>query len=84
MRLQVSDGLVAVLAWANVAAAQDFSRPGVNYTALATDLSKTAEIYQPGSGAFDFAVARWSNLSTPIASVVVVPGNEQDVVKIVR
>lgn len=52
----------------------------VNYTELQGQLSSTASIYLPGSAAFDDAVARWSNLSTPTSNVVVVPATEDDVV----
>ncbi|CZR68237.1 probable FAD-dependent oxygenase [Phialocephala subalpina] len=56
----------------------------VNYTQLATKLSATAQIYLPGSDLFDDAVARWSNLSTPVANVVVVPSTEHDIVETVN
>lgn len=52
----------------------------VNYTELQGQLSSTASIFLPGSAAFDDAVARWSNLSTPTSNVVVVPATEDDVV----
>ncbi|TVY90066.1 FAD-linked oxidoreductase, partial [Lachnellula willkommii] len=55
-----------------------------NYTQLASKLSDTAQIYQPGSAAFNAAVLRWSNFSTPVANVVVVPGTENDVVETVK
>ncbi|KAK7961974.1 FAD-linked oxidoreductase chyH [Apiospora aurea] len=58
--------------------------PQVNYTALAEQLSKTASIYWPGSGDFEDIVACWSNLSVPVANIVVVPGIEEDVVQIVN
>jgi hypothetical protein len=87
--------LAALSAWAVVVACRDVSAPGletrgdglaggVNYTQLATNLSKNAQIYLPGSDAFDAAVARWSNLSTPVANVVVVPSTEHDIVETVR
>ncbi|KAK8131966.1 hypothetical protein PG999_000139 [Apiospora kogelbergensis] len=59
------------------------SAPNVNYTELAQQLSSSASIYLPGSDAFDDVVSRWSNLSVPVANIVVVPGTEEDVVKIV-
>lgn len=55
-----------------------------NYAQLAKQLSNTAQIYQPGTAAFNAAVLRWSNYSTPVANVVVVPGTENDVVQTVR
>lgn len=55
----------------------------VNYEDLKRQLSKSAEIYKPGSDQFDGVVARWSNASVPHASIVVVPNNEQDIVKTV-
>lgn len=88
--------IAALLAWAAAVACQDVSVTGheargedcpagaVNYTQLATRLSRTAQIYLPGSDAFDAAVARWSNLSTPVANVVVVPSTEHDIVETVR
>lgn len=87
--------IVALLAWVAAVAAWDVSAPShlargsgpagsVNYQQLATKLSKAAHIYLPGSDAFDSAVARWSNLSTPLANVVVVPGTEHDIIETVR
>jgi hypothetical protein len=87
--------LAALLAWAAAVACRDVSAPGheargdcpaggANYTQLAAKLSRTAQIYLPGSDAFDAAVARWSNLSTPVANVVVVPSTEHDIVETVR
>jgi len=87
--------LAALLVWAVAVACRDVSAPSleargdypagsVNYTQLAEKLSRTAQIYLPGSDAFDAAVARWSNLSTPVANVVVVPSTEHDIVETVR
>lgn len=87
--------LATVSAWASAIACRRVSVPsleargdgpagGVNYTQLATKLSQNAQIYLPGSGAFDAAVARWSNLSIPVANVVVVPSTEHDIVETVR
>jgi hypothetical protein len=56
----------------------------VDYSELAHKLSGTAQIYVSGTETFDDLVERWSNLSTPVANVVVVPGNENDVVETVR
>jgi hypothetical protein len=87
--------LAGFLAWAATVACRGVPAPSheareecpagdVNYTQLAKKLSKTAQIYLSGSDAFDAAVARWSNLSTPVANVVVVPSTEHDVVETVR
>jgi FAD/FMN-containing dehydrogenase len=84
--------IVALLAWAAAVTAWDLSAPShqaratddVNYTLLSQKLSKTAHIYLPGSDSFDAAVARWSNLSTPVPNVVVVVGTEADVIETVR
>ncbi|TVY44867.1 FAD-linked oxidoreductase [Lachnellula occidentalis] len=65
--------------WASAAAVSCLS-----YVPLAKKLSKTAQIYQPGSDDFNAAVLRWSNLSTPVANIVVVPGTENDVVETVK
>ncbi|KAK8009120.1 hypothetical protein PG991_011671 [Apiospora marii] len=54
-----------------------------DYTELATQLSSTASIYWPGSEDFNDITLRWSNLSVPVANIVVVPGTEGDVVKTV-
>ncbi|KAF3016549.1 hypothetical protein E8E14_012363 [Neopestalotiopsis sp. 37M] len=56
----------------------------VNYTELQGQLSSTASIFLPGSAAFDDAVARWSNLSTPTSNVVIVPATEDDVVTTIK
>jgi hypothetical protein len=50
-----------------------------NFTELAEKLSCTAQIYVPGTLTFEDPVARWSNLSTPVANVVVVPSTENDI-----
>ncbi len=78
--------LSAFLALAAAATCQAAFVPrasSVNYNQLSAKLSKTAEIYLPGSDGFDDLVARWSNLSTPVANVVVVPSTENDIVQIV-
>ncbi|KAF1979872.1 FAD-binding domain-containing protein [Bimuria novae-zelandiae CBS 107.79] len=56
---------------------------GIDVKQLAKYLSKTAQIYLPNDTQFDTLTVRWSNLERPTASVVVVPGTEQDVSKIV-
>ncbi|OBT88352.1 hypothetical protein VE02_02285 [Pseudogymnoascus sp. 03VT05] len=57
---------------------------GVDFTQLARKLSPNAHIYLPGSDGFNSLVARWSNLSMPVANVVVVPATENDVVQTVK
>ncbi|RDW72816.1 putative FAD-dependent oxygenase [Coleophoma cylindrospora] len=87
--------LAALVAGAAVVAARDVYAPhlrdieecqveSVNYTQLAEQLSSTAQVYLSGSDAFDSAVMRWSNLSTPVANVVVLPSTEQDIVTTVK
>lgn len=92
MHFRVLFEVIAFVVYLQVAICQDLSsksnleddrRVPVNYGELSKQLSKSAEFHAPGSGAFDNAVARWSNLSTPIATVVIIPGDEEDVVKIV-
>lgn len=91
---QLRLGLAALVTWAAVAAGRDISFSGlgargggssgnVDFTQLARNLSPTAHIYLPGSDGFNSLVARWSNLSIPVANVVVVPGTENDVVQTV-
>jgi hypothetical protein len=87
--------LAIFLAWAAAVASQDLSSPDyeargnypagvVNYTQLAEKLSSTSQIYLPGSEPFDSTVARWSNLSTPVANVVIIPSTEHDIIETVR
>ncbi|KAK6829516.1 hypothetical protein PG987_010100 [Apiospora arundinis] len=76
----------SVSAWFTLVASLDISTlspRAVNYTELAQRLSGTASIYLPGSQDFEDVVSRWSNLSVPVADIVVVPSTEEDVVKIV-
>lgn len=79
----------ALFAWAAVASCQEFAVVArgnvgaINYAELKKDLSTESEFYFPGSGEFEDATARWSNYSIPIASIVVVPATEQDVVNTV-
>lgn len=75
-----------VSAWFTLVTSLDISTlspRAVNYTELAQRLSGTASIYLPGSQDFEDVVSRWSNLSVPVADIVVVPSTEEDVVKIV-
>ena len=50
---------------------------------LAAQLSRSAQIYYPGSESFINYTVRWSNLSPPTPNVVIAPGTEGDVSKIV-
>lgn len=74
----------AVLARPDVSFSGLDARGGVDFTQLACNLSPGAQIYLPGSKGFNSLVARWSNLSMPVANVVVVPATENDVVQTVR
>ncbi|KAH7377538.1 FAD binding domain-containing protein [Cadophora sp. MPI-SDFR-AT-0126] len=80
--------IAAFSAWAAAAVCGATSVPvvarGVNYNQLSAKLSASAKIYLPGSELFNEYTARWSNVSTPTANVVVVPGTENDVVQIVK
>lgn len=79
----------ALVAWAAVASCQEFAVVArgnvgaIDYVELQKNLSGESEFYFPGSGEFEDATARWSNFSVPIASIVVVPATEQDVVNTV-
>lgn len=89
--MQLSYGLtVSILAVLTVSVSgNDLFAPrglfskAVDYNELKQQLSLSAEVYLPGSGQFENAASRWSNASTPAASIVVVPSNEQDVQKTV-
>lgn len=90
---QLKQGLAALLACAAFATGREISFSDldargsssgtVDFTQLASKLSPSAHIYLPGSDGFNSLVARWSNLSMPVANVVVVPGTENDVVQTV-
>jgi hypothetical protein len=56
----------------------------VDVKAFAKSLSRTAEIYYPGSSGFENVTTRWSVLEEPKVNVVVVPGTENDVAETVR
>ena len=73
--------VAAILTWA--VATCNAASASVNYSQLKEKLSASARIVLPGSGVFDDLTSRWSNLSTPVANVVVVPGTEKDVIQIV-
>jgi hypothetical protein len=57
---------------------------GIDVNSLAPYLSSSTRIYLPGSSEFTAYTTRWSNLEPPTPNVVIVPGNEKDVAKIVR
>lgn len=57
---------------------------GIDVKPLAAKLSRSAQIYTPGSDSFTKLTIRWSNLSPPTPNVVIAPGSEQDVSQIVR
>ncbi|KAF2445831.1 FAD-binding domain-containing protein [Karstenula rhodostoma CBS 690.94] len=57
---------------------------GIDVQAFAKQLSKTAQIFLPNDSQFTTYTVRWSNLDAPTVNVVVLPGNEQDVSKIVQ
>ena len=56
---------------------------GIDVKTLAPYLSPTAKIYFPGSTGFTTYTVRWSNLEAPTPNVVILPGTEKDVSKIV-
>lgn len=60
------------------------SAAGIDLKPLVSQLSKTAQIYYEGSELFTNYTVRWSNLSPPTPNVVIAPGTEKDVSKIVR
>jgi hypothetical protein len=55
----------------------------IDLTTLAPELSPAARIYLPGSSDFAATTIRWSKLEPPAPNVVITPGTEQDVAKIV-
>ncbi|KAJ4407989.1 hypothetical protein N0V91_003655 [Didymella pomorum] len=60
------------------------SAAGIDLKPLVSQLSKTAQIYYEGSELFTNYTVRWSNLSPPTPNVVIAPGTEKDVSKIVK
>jgi len=56
---------------------------GVDVKSLAPKLSPNTKIYLPNTSEFLNFTVRWSNLEPPTPSVVIAPGTEQDVAKIV-
>ena len=59
------------------------SAAGIDLKPLASQLSKNAQIHYEGSELFTNYTVRWSNLSPPTPNVVIAPGIEKDVAKIV-
>lgn len=93
-RFQIQ-ALTAMAAWAlgaaamNAPIARDYlsgicPRGSQDVEAFAATLSKSSQIYFPGSEEFVNASTRWSVLGAPTVSVVIVPGTEKDVVETVR
>lgn len=56
---------------------------GIDLKSLAPSLSAKAKIYLPDATEFSSLTVRWSNLEVPTPNVVIVPGTETDVSKIV-
>jgi len=56
---------------------------GIDVNSLAPYLSATAKIYLPDTKEFATYTTRWSNLQAPTPSIVIAPGTEKDVQKIV-
>ncbi|CAI7618286.1 unnamed protein product [Penicillium discolor] len=85
--------ITAVAAWAFSAASLAFPsgiegglcpRGDADLEALGKKLSSTAKVYSPGSTGFITVTTRWSALAEPKVNIVVVPGNENDVVETVK
>ncbi|KAI4647672.1 hypothetical protein J4E93_004082 [Alternaria ventricosa] len=57
---------------------------GIDVESLAPYLSATAKIYLPDTKEFATYTTRWSNLQAPTPSIVIAPGMEKDVQKIVK
>ncbi|RYP04942.1 hypothetical protein DL764_004154 [Monosporascus ibericus] len=81
MRLQV---VTAVTALAATSACQSRWSRDVDYKALSKMFSSSVKIYYPGSGNFEGASSRWSNLDISTVNIVVVPSTENDVVETVK
>lgn len=84
--------ITAVVAWAFSAASLTFPsgiegglcpRGDTDLEALGKKLSSSAKVYSPGSTGFTDATTRWSALAEPKVDIVVVVGNENDVVETV-
>ncbi|KAI0857449.1 putative FAD-dependent oxygenase [Xylaria cubensis] len=77
-------GVVLLFAWALCAASCKSSPTNCESSNellqdLRTSLSSSAAVYLPGSGEFEVATTRWSELDAPTPNVVVVPATEDDV-----
>ncbi|OAL03619.1 FAD-binding domain-containing protein [Phaeosphaeriaceae sp. SRC1lsM3a] len=57
---------------------------GIDLQPLAPSLSASAKIYLPENSEFATHTVRWSNLKPPTPNVVIAPGTEDDVAKIVK
>lgn len=55
---------------------------GIDIQSFAPQLSPASKVYIPGSDEFTTYTVRWSNLEPPTPNVVIAPGTEQDVAKI--
>jgi hypothetical protein len=78
--------LVSTVSGGPTSAFDIFSRTpaeGINVKTLAPYLSAKAKIYLPGTKEFATYTTRWSNLEAPTPNVVIAPGTEKDVQKIV-
>lgn len=56
---------------------------GIDLQPLAPSLSASTKIYLPENSEFASHTVRWSNLEPPTPNVVIAPGTEDDVAKIV-
>ncbi|GAW22033.1 hypothetical protein ANO14919_115680 [Xylariales sp. No.14919] len=82
-------GVILLSAWALRAAScnscpADCDSPDGLFQELKNSLSPAAAIYLRGSKEFEAKTARWSELDTPTANIVVIPATEDDVVDTVR
>lgn len=84
--------ITAVAAWAFSAASLTVPsgiegglcpRGDADFEEFGKKLSSSAKVYSPGSSGFKDVTTRWSALEVPTVNVVVVPGNENDVVETV-
>lgn len=78
--------LLSVVSCGSAYSDVQFSRSpvaGIDVKTLVPYLSPASKIYLPGSTEFTTHTVRWSNLEPPTPNVVIVPGIEGDVAKIV-
>ncbi|KAJ6187299.1 hypothetical protein N7519_002207 [Penicillium mononematosum] len=87
------EAIIAVAAWALSAASLSVPsgieggicpRGDAEFEEFGKKLSSSAKVYYPGSSGFEDATTRWSALEEPTVNLVVVPGNENDVVETVK